>query len=83
MYPKFPIDILGWTGPVLYFIAYALVSAKKTEDGSMLYQDMNIFAGSLLVIYTLYLGAHATTGLNTFWVAIGLVTLERRWLTRN
>jgi len=25
------IDILGWTGSILYLLAYALVSAKKTE----------------------------------------------------
>lgn len=83
MYPKFLIDILGWTGSILYLLAYALVSAKKTEGDSLLYQSINIFAGSLLVIYTLALGAYATTGLNAVWVAIGLLTLGRKWLTRN
>ena len=80
---KLVIDILGWTGSILYLLAYALVSAKKTEGDSLLYQGINIFAGSLLVIYTLTLGAYATTGLNAVWVAIGLVTLGRKWLTRN
>ena len=83
MYPKLLIDILGWTGSILYLLAYALVSAKKTEGDSLLYQGVNIFAGSLLVIYTLALGAYATTGLNAVWVAIGLFTLGRKWLTRN
>ena len=46
------IDILGWTGSILYLLAYALVSAKKTEGDSLLYQSMNIVAGILLVIYT-------------------------------
>ena len=77
------IDILGWTGSILYLLAYALVSLKKTEGDSLLYQGINIFAGSLLVIYTLYLGAFATTGLNAVWVVIGLLTLGRKWLTRN
>ena len=80
---KFLIDILGWTGSILYLLAYALVSMKKTEGDSVLYQGVNIFAGTLLVIYTLYLGAYATTGLNAVWVAIGLFTLGRKWLTRN
>jgi hypothetical protein len=80
---KFLIDILGWTGSVLYLLAYALVSMKKTEGDSVLYQGVNIFAGTLLVIYTLSLGAYATTGLNAVWIAIGLVTLGRKWLTRN
>ena len=83
MYPKLLIDILGWTGSILYLLAYALVSAKKTEGDSLLYQSINIFAGSLLVIYTLALGAYATTGLNAVWVVIGLLTLGRKWLTRS
>ena len=77
------IHVLGWTGSILYLLAYALVSAKKTEGDSLLYQSINIFAGSLLVIYTVALGAYATTGLNAVWVAIGLLTLGRKWLTRN
>jgi hypothetical protein len=80
---KLLIDILGWTGSILYLLAYALVSAKKTEGDSLLYQGINIFAGSLLVIYTTALGAYATTGLNAVWVAIGLLTLGRKWLTRS
>ena len=83
MYPKLLIDILGWTGSILYLLAYALISARKTEGDSFLYQGMNIFAGVLLVIYTLYLGAYATTGLNAVWVIVGLVTLGRKWITRN
>lgn len=83
MNTNFLIDILGWTGSVLYLLAYALVSMKKTEGDSPLYQGINIFAGTLLVIYTLYLGAFATTGLNAVWVVIGIFTLGRKWLTRN
>ena len=90
MSPKLVIDILGWTGSVFYLLAYALVSLKKTEGDSVLsggllrlYQGMNIFAGVLLVIYTLSLGAFATTGLNAVRGAIGLFTIGRKWLTRN
>jgi len=80
---KLLIDSLGWTGSILYLLAYALVSAKKAEGDSLLYQGMNILAGILLVTYTLSLEAYATTGLNAVWVAIGLFTLGRKWLTRN
>jgi hypothetical protein len=83
MYPKLFIDILGWTGSSLYLVAYALISAKKLEGDSALHQGMNIFAGILLVIYILYLGAYATTGLNAIWVTIGVFTFGRKWLTRN
>ena len=83
MTSKLLIDVLGWAGSILYLVAYALVSAKKTEGDSLLYQGMNICAGILLVVYTLSLGAYATTGLNAVWIAIGLLTLGRKWLTRN
>ena len=83
MHPKLLIEILGWTGSILYLLAYALVSVKKAEGDSLLYQGMNIMAGMLVAIYTLSLGAYATTGLNAAWVAIGLFTLGRKWLTRN
>ena len=77
------INILGWTGSVLYLLAYALVSLKKAEGDSVLYQGMNIIAGILLVIYSYSLAAYATTGLNAVWVGIGVFTLGKRWLTRN
>ena len=77
------INILGWTGSMLYLLAYALVSLKKAEGDSDLYQGMNICAGILLVIYTYTLGAYATTALNVVWAAIGIFTLGRKWLTRN
>ena len=83
MAPKLLIDLLGWTGSILYLLAYALVSMKKAEGDSLLYQGLNIVAGVLLVVYTLALGAYATTGLNAVWVAIGFLTLGRKWLTRN
>ena len=77
------INILGWTGSVLYLLAYTLVSAKKTEGDSLLYQGINIVAGIFLVIYTLSLQAYTTTGLNAVWVVIGLFTLGRKWFTRS
>lgn len=76
-------NVIGWTGSILYLLAYALVSMKKTQGDSLLYQGLNIMAGMLLVIYSFALGAYATIGLNAVWVAIGLLTLGRKWLTRN
>jgi len=83
MTAKLLIEILGWIGSSLYVVAYALVSMKRTQGDSVLYQGLNIVAGILVVIYTLSLGAFATTGLNVVWVAIGVFTLGRKWLTRS
>jgi len=77
------IEILGWTGSILYLLAYALVSLKKTDGDSILYQGLNIIAGVLLVVYTLSLEAYAATGLNAVWVAIGLFTVRRKCFNRN
>jgi hypothetical protein len=77
------INILGWVGTILYLIAYALISAKKVEGDSILYQVMNIIAGVLLVINTLYLHAYPSAGLNIAWIGIALFTLGRRWLARS
>ncbi len=83
MQPSTLINILGWTGSILYLLAYALVSAKKTEGDSLFYQGLNIVAGIMVVIYALYLGAYATTSLNAVWVLIGFITLGRIWFTRS
>jgi len=83
MNTSFLIEILGWTGSIMYLLAYALVSLKKTEGDSLLYQGINIVAGVFLVIYTFTLEAYATTGLNAVWVAIGIFTLGRKWLMRS
>ena len=80
---SFLTNLLGWIGSVLYLLAYALVSAKKTEGDSVLYQGLNIVAGVMVVVYTLSLGAYATTGLNAIWAIIGVVTLGRKWLARS
>ena len=77
------INILGWTGSIMYLVAYTLVSMKKTEGDSVLYQSMNVMAGIFLVIYTFTLEAYATMALNGIWAIIGIITLGRRWLTRN
>jgi hypothetical protein len=79
---KLIIDIVGWTGTVLYLIAYGLVSAKKVESDSWAYQGMNLFAGTLLIVNTLYLQAYPSVGLNVAWVGIAMVTLGRKVLQK-
>ncbi|MDQ3003767.1 MAG: hypothetical protein M3R47_00060 [Chloroflexota bacterium] len=77
------IETLGWIGTITYLLAYALVSLKKTEGDSVLYQGLSISAGTLLVAYSLYPKAYTTTCLNAIWDVIGLLSFGRKWLTRN
>jgi uncharacterized membrane protein len=78
------IDILGWIGTILFLIAYALVSAKKVESDSWLYQGMNLIAGLFLIINTIYLRAYPSAGLNIAWVGIAFTTLGRKvWMRKS
>ncbi|HMU91964.1 MAG TPA: hypothetical protein PKE35_03420 [Anaerolineales bacterium] len=76
------IDILGWAGTILYLVAYGLISAKKVEGDSWLYQGLNIVAGTFLIINTFYLRAYPSAGLNIAWVGIAIATLGRKAWTK-
>lgn len=73
------IDTLGWIGTVLYLIAYGLVSLKKVEGDSVLYQGINILAGILLIVNTFYWRAYPSLGLNAAWIGITVFTLGRKY----
>jgi len=77
------IDILGWAGTILFLIAYGLVSVKKAEGDSWLYQGLNIIAGTFLIINTIYLHAYPSAGLNIAWVGIAFLTLGRKVWMKN
>lgn len=73
------IDILGWAGAILFLAAYALVSMKKVEVDSLLYQGMNILAGILLVVNTFYWRSYPSVAVNTAWIGIAIFTLVRKY----
>lgn len=77
------INIIGWIGTVLYLIAYGMVSLKKVEGDSWLYQGLNFVAGILLIINTMYLRAYPSAGLNIAWVAIAVLTLGQKVWKKN
>ena len=77
------MDILGWAGATLYLVAFGLISAKKVESDSWRYQGINIIAGTMLIIYNLYLQAYPSAGLNIAWVGIAVVTLARKYWMKN
>jgi hypothetical protein len=77
------INIIGWIGTILYLIAYGMVSLKKVEGDSWLYQGLNFFAGILLIINTMYLRAYPSAGLNIAWVAIAVLTLGQKVWKKN
>jgi hypothetical protein len=72
------IDILGWAGTFLFMAAYALVSLKKVEGDSNLYQGINLLAGVLLITNSFYWGAYPSVALNVAWIGIAVFTLGRK-----
>ena len=74
-------DILGWIGAALYLSAYALVSLKKVEGDSLLFQGINIVAGVFLITNTFYWKAYPSAVLNIAWIGIAVYTLWRKYST--
>jgi len=72
------IDIMGWAGTILYLVAYALISLKKVEGDSNLYQGINILAGVLLITNSFSWRAYPSAALNVAWIGIAVFTLGRK-----
>lgn len=73
------VDVLGWIGTVLFLIAYALVSLKKVEGDSLLFQGINIVTGVFLVTNTVYWKAYPSAALNLAWVGVATFTLGHKY----
>jgi len=71
------IDTIGWFGMIVLIAAYLLVSNKKVDSQSKVYQGMNVVASFCLIINTGYYGAYPATALNVVWVLMGLFFLFR------
>ncbi len=71
------IDIAGWLGAIALLAAYGMVSAKRIQGDSPLYQLLNLFGGICLVANTVYYGAYPSSVVNLVWIGIALYTLAR------
>ena len=76
---KLLIDILGWIGAAALLIAYGLVSSKRLQGDSLVYQFLNLAGSALLIANSFYYGAYPSVSVNTIWIAIAIFTL---WRTR-
>jgi len=76
------IDVMGWVGTILYLVAYALISLKKVEGDSTLYQGINILAGVLLISNSFYWRAFPSAALNVAWIGIAIFTLGRKYMVQ-
>ena len=72
------VEVIGWIGAAVILLAYGLVSLKKVEGDSLLFQSLNIGASLMLAINTLYRQAYPSMALNVAWIFMGLIALVRR-----
>ncbi|MDP3186637.1 MAG: hypothetical protein Q8M58_15365, partial [Anaerolineales bacterium] len=71
--------ITGWLGVALFLVAYALVSTRKLEGDSVIYQVMNILGGILLITNSFYYRAMPSVGVNVAWIGIANFALARKF----
>jgi cell division protein FtsW (lipid II flippase) len=64
------IEIIGWLGMLLILIAYYLISSKHLEAKSVLYQLLNLFGATGIVINAFFHKAFPSLALNTIWALI-------------
>jgi len=66
-------QIIGWIGALLVMLAYFLVSFKKIDSASRIYQLMNLFGAIGVGINAQFQEAWPSFGLQIIWglIAIG------------
>lgn len=70
-------DLLGWIGAALLLGAYALVSTKRLEGDSLVYQLLNLFGSAFLIVNSAYYGAYPSVGVNVVWIGIAIFAILR------
>lgn len=69
--------IVGWVGTCLIVLAYALVSTKKVQGNSTLYQTLNLFGAAGVGINVFYQSAWPAVALQIVWGIIAIVSLVK------
>jgi len=71
-------DAIGWVGAIALLIAYAMVSHKKLEADSAMYQLLNISGSLLLAANTIFYGSYPSTFVNLIWAGIAVFAIAAR-----
>lgn len=72
---RFLSDVLGWVGAALLLGAYALVSTRRVEGDSVVYQLLNLLGSAFLIVNSAYYGAYPSVGVNVVWIGIALFAI--------
>lgn len=71
------IDLVGWIGGLEVIIAYALVSMKKVDGGSFMFQMLNLTGSILLIINTAFHQAYPSAFVNVVWSGIAIYAMYK------
>jgi len=71
-------DAIGWGGAIALLIAYAMVSHKRLEADSGMYQLLNISGSLLLAANTIFYGSYPSTFVNLIWAGIAVFAIAAR-----
>jgi hypothetical protein len=75
------VDVMGWAGGAVLFLAYGLVSWGRLQGGSVAFQLLNLTGSAGLLANSAFHGAWPSAVLNGLWMVIGLahvVAMRRR-----
>ncbi len=70
-------QIVGWIGAFLVVLAYFLVSYKKVQGDSRIYQLMNLFGAIGVSINASYQEAWPSFAIQIVWGVIAIVALVK------
>lgn len=73
------IEMIGWTGDVLFVLSYLLVSQGKVKATGKSYNFMNLGGAVLFGIYATLKSAVPILILECFWGSIALVALYKAY----
>jgi len=71
-------DAIGWVGAAALLVAYAMVSHKKLEGDSAVYQLLNISGSLLLAANTIFYGSYPSTFVNLIWAGIAVFSIAAK-----
>jgi cell division protein FtsW (lipid II flippase) len=72
------LQSIGWVGTFLIVVAYFLVSYKKIDPGSHLYQTMNLLGAIGVGVNVFQQQAWPAVALQVIWGIIALIALIKR-----
>ncbi|PYL05635.1 MAG: hypothetical protein DME33_15950 [Verrucomicrobia bacterium] len=71
-------DVIGWAGAIALLVAYAMVSSRKLEGNSNVFQFLNISGSLLLAANTIFYGSYPSTFVNLIWAGIAIFSIAAR-----